>query len=58
LEADGAAKIARSFWGAADGLYDGEKLEYVGSVGTGFDRAMLEKTAKTLLKLETSTVSF
>ena len=30
------------------GLYDGNKLKYIGNVGTGFDRAMLERTMKTL----------
>jgi bifunctional non-homologous end joining protein LigD len=40
------------------GLYDGSKLKYVGSVGTGFDREMLEKTSKTLLKIETPSSPF
>ena len=30
------------------GLYDGNKLKYIGNVGTGFDRAMLGRTMKTL----------
>jgi len=34
------------------GLYDDKKLKYVGSVGTGFDREMLERTKKTLQSLE------
>ncbi len=54
-----APRKSRDHFGALlMGLYDGEKLKYVGSVGTGFDRAMLEKTAKTLLKLETSDCAF
>jgi bifunctional non-homologous end joining protein LigD len=30
------------------GMYFGKALKYIGSVGTGFDRAMLERTRKTL----------
>jgi len=30
------------------GMYFGKALRYIGSVGTGFDRAMLERTRKTL----------
>ena len=30
------------------GMYFGKALKYIGSVGTGFDRAMLERTGKTL----------
>jgi bifunctional non-homologous end joining protein LigD len=33
------------------GMYFGKTLKYIGSVGTGFDRAMLERTRKTLDKL-------
>jgi bifunctional non-homologous end joining protein LigD len=54
-----APRKSRDHFGALlMGLYDGDKLKYVGSVGTGFDSAMLEKTAKTLLKLETSDCPF
>ena len=54
-----APRKSRDHFGALlMGLYDGEKLKYVGSVGTGFDRAMLDKTAKTLLKMETSQCPF
>ncbi len=54
-----APRKSRDHFGALlMGLYEEEKLKYVGSVGTGFDRAMLEKTAKPLLKLETSICPF
>ena len=44
----------RSHFGALlMGLYDGDRLKYVGSVGTGFDTEMLQRTKKTLLSIET-----
>jgi bifunctional non-homologous end joining protein LigD len=43
---------SRDYFGALlMGAYVGKKLQYIGSVGTGFDRAMLERTRKTLDKL-------
>ena len=49
-----APRRSRDHFGALlMGLYDGDHLKYVGSVGTGFDGKMLQKTAKTLVKLET-----
>ena len=33
------------------GMYFGKALKYIGSVGTGFNRAMLERTRKTLDRL-------
>src|ERR1700676_5290279 len=36
------------------GLYDGANLKYVGSVGTGFDRELLQRTRKTLVELARS----
>jgi len=54
-----APRKSRDHFGALlMGLYDGDKLKYVGSVGTGFDRQMLQRAAKTLLKLETSDCPF
>jgi bifunctional non-homologous end joining protein LigD len=54
-----APRKSRDHFGALlMGLYDGNELKYVGSVGAGFDRAMLEKTAKTLAQLETSDCPF
>ena len=45
---------ARSHFGALlMGLYEGDRLKYVGSVGTGFDTEMLQRTKKTLLSMET-----
>lgn len=40
------------------GLYDGDNLKYIGSVGTGFDQNMLQRTRNTLRKLETSDCPF
>jgi bifunctional non-homologous end joining protein LigD len=43
---------SRDYFGALlMGAYFGKALKYIGSVGTGFDRAMLERTRKTLDKL-------
>ena len=44
-----APRKSRGHFGALlMGLYDGKALKYIGSVGTGFDAAMLERTRKTL----------
>ena len=40
------------------GIYFGKTLKYIGSVGTGFDRAMLERTRKTLDRLTASESPF
>ena len=40
------------------GIYFGKTLKYIGSVGTGFDRAMLERTHKTLDRLTASASPF
>lgn len=40
------------------GLYFGKELEYIGSVGTGFDQAMLARTRKTLDDLAVSRSPF
>ena len=54
-----APRKSRDHFGALlMGLYDGDKLKYVGSVGTGFDQEMLQKTKNTLLKLQTSDCPF
>src|SRR3984893_16384731 len=54
-----APRKSRDHFGALlMGLYNGDNLKYVGSVGTGFDREMLQKTANTLLELETSDCPF
>ena len=54
-----APRKSRDHFGALlMGLYDGDNLKYVGSVGAGFDREMLQRTTKTLLKLETSDCPF
>ena len=54
-----APRSSRDHFGALlMGLYDGDNLKYVGSVGTGFDRALLEKTAKTLEELKASDCPF
>jgi bifunctional non-homologous end joining protein LigD len=43
---------SRDYFGALlMGAYFGKALKYIGSVGTGFDRAMLERTRKALDKL-------
>jgi len=40
---------SRDYFGALlMGMYFGKALKYIGSVGTGFDRAMLERTRKSL----------
>jgi len=50
-----APRRSRDYFGALlMGLYDGDNLKYVGSVGTGFDVEMLQKTAKMLQKLASS----
>jgi bifunctional non-homologous end joining protein LigD len=54
-----APRRSRDHFGALlMGLYDANHLKYVGSVGTGFDSDMLQKTAKVLLKLETPDCPF
>jgi bifunctional non-homologous end joining protein LigD len=54
-----APRKSRDHFGALlMGLYDGDKLKYVGSVGTGFDQEMLQKTKNALLKLQTSDCPF
>jgi bifunctional non-homologous end joining protein LigD len=40
------------------GMYSGKTLKYIGSVGTGFDRAMLERTRKVLDSLVVAESSF
>ena len=54
-----APRKSRDHFGALlMGLYDGDKLEYVGSVGTGFDQALLDRTYKTLLRLKLASSPF
>jgi len=54
-----APRNTREHFGALlMGLYDGNKLKYVGSVGTGFDREMLQRARKMLLKLASSDCPF
>jgi bifunctional non-homologous end joining protein LigD len=54
-----APRKSRDHFGALlMGLYDGNDLTYVGSVGTGFDQAMLQKTKDALLKLQSSDCPF
>ena len=50
---------SRDYFGALlMGMYFGKALKYIGSVGTGFDRAMLERTRKTLDGLAASESPF
>jgi len=49
-----APRKTRAHFGALlMGLYDGKDLKYIGSVGTGFDQAMLERTMARLGRLAT-----
>jgi bifunctional non-homologous end joining protein LigD len=48
-----APRKSREYFGALlMGLYQGDKLEYVGSVGTGFDQESLDRTNKILQELK------
>jgi bifunctional non-homologous end joining protein LigD len=50
---------SRDYFGALlMGMYFGKALKYIGSVGTGFDRAMLQRTRKTLDGLAASESPF
>ena len=50
---------SRDYFGALlMGMYFGKALKYIGSVGTGFDREMLERTRKTLDSLAVSESPF
>ncbi|WP_028296611.1 DNA ligase D [Olivibacter sitiensis] len=50
-----APQGARKYFGAlALGMYEGEKLVYVGNVGTGFSDAVLEQLARTMEPLKVS----
>ena len=54
-----APRRTRDHFGALlMGLYDGKNLKYIGSVGTGFDQKMLEKTMAKLVKLATAKSPF
>ena len=47
-----APRKSRGYFGALlMGLYEGKGLKYIGSVGTGFDSEMLERTHRTLENL-------
>ena len=49
---DRVPRKSRDHFGALlMGMYFGKALKYIGSVGTGFNRAMLERTRKTLDRL-------
>jgi bifunctional non-homologous end joining protein LigD len=53
------ARGSRSHFGALlAGVYEGEHLVYVGSVGTGFDRELLASIGKRLERLERKTSPF
>lgn len=54
----GEGSRSSSFGALLVGLYDGDKLRYIGSVGTGFNDAMLRQLMPMLQKLETSDCPF
>ena len=54
-----APRKSRDHFGALlMGLYDGDKLEYVGSVGTGFNQETLDRTHEALVKLKSARSPF